>query len=78
MIAHETIEDRIAVLPDDRLLRLCHDLANRVSNFNAAEGESYWKEREERELAKENFWKVYSAVNSRGLEFSTAGKGYML
>jgi hypothetical protein len=76
--AHETIEDRIAVLNDSGLLHLAHDLANRVSYYEAAEGESYRKEREERELAKTNFRKVVGAARQRGLEFSAAGKGYML
>lgn len=75
---HETLEDRIAVLDNDGLVNLCHDLANRVSYYNAAEGTSYMRERTERELAKQNFWKVFGAVKQRGLEFDSAGKGYML
>jgi hypothetical protein len=75
---HETIEDRIAVLDDAGLVKLCHDLANRVSYYNAAEGSAYFKETDERALAKKNLAKVSNAAESRGIEISFAGKGYLL
>lgn len=78
MKPHETIEDRIAVLDNAALLKLCHDLAIRVTCFNAAEDPAYTREQSERELAKKNFWKVRAAVVERGLEFTIHGKGYML
>jgi cytidylate kinase len=73
---HETIDDRIAVLDNDGLAHLAHDLANRVSYYNAAEGDSYRQEAVERELAKTNFRKVVRALYDRGIKFDT--KGYLL
>lgn len=75
---HDTLEDRIAVLDNDGLLHLAHDLAKRVSYYNSAEGDSYRREAKDRELAKTNFWKVFDALKIRGVDFDPTGKGYLL
>lgn len=76
MKAYDTIEDRIAVLNNDRLLKLCHDLANRISYFNSANSRAYVREAKDRELTKHNFWKVHDALTKRGVAFDS--RGYML
>lgn len=73
---HETIEDRIAALDDEGLLKLAHDFARRVDYFNAAEGVYYTNETQARDLATVNLWKVRDAIRARDLTFDTTG--YML
>lgn len=65
----------LAELNDEALLEEVHELARRVSYFNAAEG-NWSQETEARNAVKAEFWSCMAELDKRGLVFEN--KGYLI
>lgn len=62
-------------LTDEELIKEVHDLASRVSYYNAAEG-NWSQETEARNEVKAKFWKAQDEMATRGIDFEN--KGYLI
>lgn len=67
--------DEYKRMTDEELLKEVHDLAGRVSYYNAAEG-NWSQETEARNAVKAEFWACMVEVKVRGLEF--VDRGYLI
>lgn len=63
---------------DVELIAHMHELARRLSYFNAAEGDAYTKERPFREATKAKFWTAYGIAKDRGLVAEGELREYLL